>query len=178
MSQEYSGAITYSISMVNRVRAFCQASVSVGEYACVRAMLAGDPTASRIAGGRTLVKVRAVDSSGVLDVAFFNQEYRKTSLHKGETYIFYGKVEGDFPRRRMTADVAAKAVEMLNSLYNNSYLTNTHSNEAAQSCLACHGNEGKLKNTAGKMDCNSCHDESLGHKVFSDVHYRLLKEKP
>ena len=74
----------------------------VGEYACVRAMLAGDPTASRIAGGRTLVKVRAVDSSGVLDVAFFNQEYRKTSLHKGETYIFYGKVEGDLLRRRMT----------------------------------------------------------------------------
>ena len=74
----------------------------VGEYACVRAMLAGDPTASRIGGGRTLVKVRAVDSSGVLDVAFFNQEYRKTSLHKGETYIFYGKVEGDLLRRRMT----------------------------------------------------------------------------
>ena len=74
----------------------------VGEYACVRAMLAGDPTASRIASGRTLVKVRAVDDSGVLDVAFFNQEYRKTSLHKGETYIFYGKVEGDLLRRRMT----------------------------------------------------------------------------
>ena len=74
----------------------------VGEYACVRAMLAGDPTASRIAGGRTLVKIRAVDDSGALDVAFFNQEYRKTSLHKGETYIFYGKVEGDLLRRRMT----------------------------------------------------------------------------
>ena len=77
----------------------------VGEYACVRAMLAGDPTASRIAGGRTLVKVRAVDGSGVLDVAFFNQDYRKTSLHKGETYIFYGKVEGDLLRRRMTNPV-------------------------------------------------------------------------
>ena len=74
----------------------------VGEYACVRAMLASDPTASRIAGGRTLVKVRAVDDSGALDVAFFNQEYRRTSLHKGETYIFYGKVEGDLLRRRMT----------------------------------------------------------------------------
>ena len=73
-----------------------------GEYACVRAMLASDPTASRIAGGRTLVKVRAVDDSGALDVAFFNQEYRRTSLHKGETYIFYGKVEGDLLRRRMT----------------------------------------------------------------------------
>ena len=76
--------------------------LALGEYACVRAMLAGDPTASRIAGGRTLVKIRAVDDSGALDVAFFNQEYRRTSLHKGETYIFYGKVEGDLLRRRMT----------------------------------------------------------------------------
>ena len=76
--------------------------LALGEYACVRAMLASDPTASRIAGGRTLVKVRAVDDSGALDVAFFNQEYRRTSLHKGETYIFYGKVEGDLLRRRMT----------------------------------------------------------------------------
>ena len=76
-----------------------------GEYACVRAMLAGDPTASRIAGGRTLVKVRAVDDSSALDVAFFNQDYRKTSLHKGETYIFYGRVEGDLLRRRMTNPV-------------------------------------------------------------------------
>ena len=79
--------------------------LAVGEYACVRAMLAGDPTASRISGGRTLVKVRAVDDSGTLDVAFFNQDYRRTSLHKGETYIFYGKVEGDLLRRRMTNPV-------------------------------------------------------------------------
>ena len=79
--------------------------LAVGEYACVRAMLADDPTASRISGGRTLVKVRAVDDSGALDVAFFNQDYRRTSLHKGETYIFYGKVEGDLLRRRMTNPV-------------------------------------------------------------------------
>ena len=79
--------------------------LAVGEYACVRAMLAGDPAASRISGGRTLVKVRAVDDSGALDVAFFNQDYRRTSLHKGETYIFYGKVEGDLLRRRMTNPV-------------------------------------------------------------------------
>ena len=79
--------------------------LAVGEYACVRAMLAGDPAASRISGGRTLVKVRAVDDSGALDVAFFNQDYRRTSLHRGETYIFYGKVEGDLLRRRMTNPV-------------------------------------------------------------------------
>lgn len=57
-------------------------------------MIAADPTAHRIPGGRTIVRTRAVDETGVLDIVFFNQEYRKNSLHRGEIYIFYGKVEG------------------------------------------------------------------------------------
>lgn len=73
----------------------------VGESACVRAMVAGDPTAARISGGRTIVKARAVDESGVLELVFFNQEYRKNNLHRGQTYIFYGRVEGNLTRRQM-----------------------------------------------------------------------------
>ena len=65
-----------------------------GENVCVRAMIAADPTAPRIPGGRPIVRTRAVDETGTLDVVFFNQEYRKNSLHRGEIYIFYGKVEG------------------------------------------------------------------------------------
>lgn len=79
--------------------------------------------------------------------------------------------------RRLTCDVAAKTVESLNALYNNDYLTNTHGNETVQSCMACHGDQGKMKNTAGRMSCNSCHTESAGHRVFSDIHYKLMKEK-
>lgn len=77
--------------------------------------------------------------------------------------------------RRLTADVASRAVESLNAVFSNAYFTNTHSDETVQSCMACHGSEGKLKNTSAKMNCNSCHDESLGHKVFSDIHYKLMK---
>ena len=72
-----------------------------GEYACCKAMIAQSPTTARIRGGQTLVQVRAVDEGGVLDVSFFHQEYRKNALHPGETYIFYGKVEGGGVRRRM-----------------------------------------------------------------------------
>ena len=72
-----------------------------GEYACCKAMIAQPPTTARIRGGQTLVQVRAVDEGGVLDVSFFHQEYRKNALHPGETYIFYGKVEGGGVRRRM-----------------------------------------------------------------------------
>ena len=75
--------------------------LTIGETVCVRAMIANDPLASRISGGRTVVKARAVDESGALDLTFFNQEYRKNSLHRGETYIFCGKVEGNLIARRM-----------------------------------------------------------------------------
>lgn len=75
--------------------------LELGETVCVRAMIANDPVASRISGGRTVVKARAVDDSGALDLTFFNQEYRKNSLHRGETYILCGKVEGNLLARRM-----------------------------------------------------------------------------
>ena len=76
--------------------------LELGETVCVRAMIASDPSASRISGGRTVVTARAVDESGTLRLTFFNQEYRKNSLHPGQTYIFCGKVEGNLLTRRMT----------------------------------------------------------------------------
>jgi ATP-dependent DNA helicase RecG len=75
--------------------------LTVGESVCVRAMIAAEPTSHRISGGRTIVKARAVDESGSLDLVFFNQAYRRSSLHAGETYIFFGKVEGNLIRRQM-----------------------------------------------------------------------------
>lgn len=78
--------------------------------------------------------------------------------------------------RRLTADVAGKITASLNDAVANVYVTGMHGNEAANTCVTCHGDEGKLKNTAVKMSCNSCHDKSIGHRVFADVHYKLMKE--
>ena len=79
-----------------------------GESACVEAMVAATPTLSRIRKGLELVKLRAVDESGTLDITFFNQAYRKTSLIPGETYTFYGKAEGNLLRKTMTNPVVEK----------------------------------------------------------------------
>ena len=76
------------------------AELPVGETACCRAMIAAVPTSRRIPGGRTVVKVRAVDETGALDVTFFNQAYRQ-SLRPGDSFVFCGKVEGDLLRRQM-----------------------------------------------------------------------------
>ena len=78
--------------------------------------------------------------------------------------------------RRLTADVAEKVASSLNKIYTSAYITNIYSDEKANTCISCHGNEGKLKNTAVKMSCNSCHSESVGHRIFSDIHYKLMKE--
>jgi len=79
--------------------------------------------------------------------------------------------------RRLTGDVAAQLTVVLNQCFNNNYITSGHDNETVRKCMTCHGNEGKLSNTSGKMSCASCHTESVGHKLFSDAHYRLMKEK-
>ena len=76
-----------------------------GETACVAAMIAAEPKLSHIRKGMDLVKVRAVDDTGVLDVTFFNQPWLKNQLHVGETYIFYGKAEGSLLRKNMAGPI-------------------------------------------------------------------------
>ena len=78
------------------------AELEPGETAGVAAMVAAAPTVSRVRQGLDLVKLRAVDETGALDVTFFNQTWLRTSLHVGDTYIFYGKAEGTQRRRQMT----------------------------------------------------------------------------
>lgn len=72
------------------------------EPCCVCAMVAETPVVTRIRKGLELVKVRAVDHTGALDLTFFNQAYLKDALKPGEEYVFYGKVEGAGRRRSMT----------------------------------------------------------------------------
>ena len=76
-----------------------------GESACVAAMVATAPAISHIRRGMDLVKLRAVDESGVLDVTFFNQTWLKNSLRVGETYIFCGRAEGNLLRRQMASPI-------------------------------------------------------------------------
>ena len=76
-----------------------------GESACVAAMIAAEPKVSHIRKGMDLIKVRAVDETGVLDVTFFNQTWLKNQLIQGETYIFYGKAEGNLLRKTMVSPI-------------------------------------------------------------------------
>jgi len=78
--------------------------------------------------------------------------------------------------RRMTSDVAKKITIAVNEIYTCTYTTNVYNDKTVNTCMTCHGSTGKLNNTSAKMSCNSCHTESVGHRVFSDIHYKLMKE--
>ncbi len=73
-----------------------------GENVCISAMVAETPRLSRIRKGLDIIKVKAVDEVNAMTVTFFNQSYVKDALRPGESYIFYGKVEGFGRARQMT----------------------------------------------------------------------------
>lgn len=79
--------------------------------------------------------------------------------------------------RRLTADIAAQAVTILNNYHENLFMAHVHDNETVRTCTTCHGSEGKLDNISGKMQCTSCHDESMAHKVFAAPHHKFMSKR-
>jgi len=75
------------------------------EPVCIQAMVAEAPRLSRVRRGLDLVKVKAVDHSGMLNITYFNQAWLKDALRPGEEYIFYGKVESSGRAKQMTNPV-------------------------------------------------------------------------
>ncbi len=76
-----------------------------GESVCVRAFAANVPSLVTVRRGMSLVKMKAADESGILDITFFNRPYVKNQLQLSEDYIFYGKVETMGSRKSMTNPV-------------------------------------------------------------------------
>ncbi|MCD8144587.1 MAG: ATP-dependent DNA helicase RecG [Oscillospiraceae bacterium] len=86
----------------DRTRYSTIAGAEPGASVCIPAMVATQPYTAHIRKGLDLVKVKAVDDLGVLEITFFNQSYLRTALHVGETYVFFGRTEGEGRRKRMT----------------------------------------------------------------------------
>jgi len=76
-----------------------------GEIVCVRAMAAHPVRSTRIRQGLELSKLRVVDDGGSMEITFFNQSYVKNAIRQGETYLFFGKMEGNLLRREMNNPV-------------------------------------------------------------------------
>ena len=73
--------------------------------ACFRAMVMNTPRTSHIRKGLDLTKVTVADTTGRLNLTFFNSPYAAQQLQYGAEYIFYGAVTGDFIGYQMTNPV-------------------------------------------------------------------------
>ena len=67
------------------------AQLEEGAAVCVRAVVADEPRKSRLPGGRTMARCRVFDSTGMLQLTFFNQPYLK--IERGREYVFFGRPE-------------------------------------------------------------------------------------
>ena len=69
-----------------------------GDTCCIKAVVADDPKLSRIRRGLEIVRFRAFDDTGLVEISYFNQSYLKNVFSKGEIYYFYGKAERKYSR--------------------------------------------------------------------------------
>ena len=63
-----------------------------GEYHSYILTIANEPRAAMIKRGMNLLKLRAFDESGTVNITYFNQNYLKDVFHQGSTFRFWGKV--------------------------------------------------------------------------------------
>ena len=73
--------------------------------ACFEAIVISHPRTAHIRQGLDLTKVTLADQTARLSVTFFNQRYIADHLLYGQSYIFYGKLEGDARGVQMTNPV-------------------------------------------------------------------------
>ena len=63
------------------------------------------PRTAHIRKGLDLTRVQVADTTGRLNITFFNNKYVCDQLQYGREYIFYGAVSGDFVGYNMTNPV-------------------------------------------------------------------------
>lgn len=78
-------------------------STVIGETACVKATVVTKPIEHRVRKGMTLYKFTASDGHMPLKVTIFNNKYLAAKINAGDSYIFYGKIDGNLLRREMAS---------------------------------------------------------------------------
>ncbi|MEA4902411.1 C-GCAxxG-C-C family protein [Desulfitobacterium sp.] len=70
---------------------------------------------------------------------------------------------------RVTADVAAKTVEILNAWHEKKFVPVYKQPESWNECMSCHGKGKSLENARGKMDCVDCHTDVNPSDLLSHI---------
>ena len=73
--------------------------------ACFRAMVMNTPRTAHVRKGLDITRVQVADTTGRLNLTFFNNRYVTEQLQYGREFVFYGAVSGDFIGYNMTNPV-------------------------------------------------------------------------
>ena len=97
-----------------------------------------EPKMARLRGSLTVVKFRAFDESGSVEITYFNQPYMRDKFHVGETYRFYGKLSEKLGKYSLSSPIAEmiKAGEPLPDLYAVYRLSNPLNKKIIRECAA------------------------------------------
>lgn len=63
--------------------------------------IASEPNVKMIRRGMTILKVRAFDETGSVEITYFNQPYMKDTLHTGSAFRFFGRFTVDYNRLQL-----------------------------------------------------------------------------
>ena len=77
---------------------------------------------------------------------------------------------------RLTADVAQKAVELMNAIHDGTFVyVYYEENTKLNTCGSCHSNKGStIEDTRGKMYCASCHSEKGATRIEDiEIHPKI-----
>ena len=85
----------------DRTRLVPICELEVDKPACFEAMVIRAPRTSYIRQGLNLTKLAVADSTGTLNLVYFNQPYAAEALEYGREYCFYGTLRGDYSRTQM-----------------------------------------------------------------------------
>jgi ATP-dependent DNA helicase RecG len=86
-------------------------NLQYGSTSCIKATLATSVTDARISGGRIISKAMVYDSTGSIQIVFFNNRYISSMLRSGEEYFFYGKITSDNYGAQMVSPTFSSAGE-------------------------------------------------------------------
>ena len=78
------------------------------EACAVKATVESKGNPYRISGGRVMTRVHAADETASLTLTYFNNRFAPSALKEGETYVFYGKLQGSLLQREMINPVLIK----------------------------------------------------------------------
>ncbi len=100
--------------------------------------VATEPKMARLRGRLTVVKFRAFDDSGSVEIVYFNQPYIRDKFHVGETYRFYGKLTEKKGKYSLASPVAElyRADNPLPDLYAVYRLANPLNKRVIRECVS------------------------------------------